>query len=239
MKQAKFSADGKAYEMAYDCPDQEINNQINEIFSDKDYELAKRKKDMVVLDVGANIGMFSLFIKDWAKKIYAVEPSERIFACLEENTKNWDNIEIFNVGFANMKGKAQLYGKGEETPQTMMLGGEHMEIIDVTTIEDFMNENKIDHIDVMKIDVEGAEYVIFADDIFKRVADRIDFIVGESHYLHNMLPEHALMMLERVGFKARLLPRENYVQYLDYENTYTGQKDTYGVKKPTLFVGEK
>ena len=236
MKTAKFSADGKDYEMFYDCPDQEINNQINEIFSDKDYELAKRGKDLVVLDVGANVGMFSLFIKDYARKIYAVEPSRRVFACLKENTKDWDNIEIFNVGLMNRKGKEFLYGKEEETPQTMMIKGDQKELIDIITIEEFMNENKIDHIDVMKIDTEGAEYVILADNSFKAVAEKIDFIIGETHYIDTMIPEHVLLMLKRAGFKPKLLRRKNCLVVLNYHNPYTNQVDNYPVKKPTMFT---
>ena len=239
MKQAKFSVDGKDYKMAYDCPDKEINDQINEIFSDKDYELAKRKKDMIVLDVGANVGMFSLFIKDYAKKIYALEPSRRCFECLKINTKDWNNIEIFNIGLANRKDKAMLFGKGDQTPQTMMLEGENKEVIDITTIEDFMNEQKIDHVDVMKIDTEGAEYIILADQTFRNMASKIDFVIGESHFVNDMIPEHAIMMLERAGFKAKLLPLNNFVLWLNYENTYTGQKDRFEVRKPTLFIGEK
>ena len=239
LKQAKFSSENVDYTMNYDCPDQEIESQINEIFSDKDYELAKRKRNMVVLDVGANIGMFSLFIKDWAKKIYAIEPSKRCFEALRENTKDWNNIEIFNIGFANKKGEGFLYGKEEETPQTMVLEGENRETIDITTIEDFLNENKIEHIDVMKIDVEGMEYVILTDETFRRIASKIDFIIGESHYIQQAIPEHALLMLKKAGFKAKLLPRENYVLWLNYENKVTGQKEKYEVKKPTLFIGEK
>ena len=239
MKTAKFSADGKDYKMFYDCPDQEINNQINEIFSDKDYELAKRKKDMVVLDVGANIGLFSLFIKPYARKIYAVEPSRRIFECLKENTKDWDNIEIFNIGFLNRKGRYPLYADGEDTPQTMILKGEKMELADITTIEDFMNENNIEHVDVMKIDTEGTEYIILADNSFKAVADRIDFIIGESHYFHRMFPEHILLMLKKSGFKAKLLPIKNQYLWLNYENELTGQRERFEVKKPSLFIGER
>ena len=238
MKQAKFQADGIDYEMAYDCPDDEIKDQINEIFSDKEYELAKRKKDMVVLDVGANVGMFSRFIKDYAKKIYAVEPSKRCFDCLKENTKDWDNIEIFNVGFLNSKGKHYIFGNGDETPQNMMTEGEHSELTDITTIEDFMKENKIEHVDVMKIDTEGAEYVIFADQSFKNVAPKIDFIIGEGHYLDKAMPEHLFLMLKEAGFKAKLLPFVNQFIWINYENVYTGQKARFEVKKPTMFIAE-
>ena len=142
MKQAKFSADGKKYEMAYDCPDEEINNQINEIFSEKCYKLAKRKKNMVVLDIGANVGMFSLFIKPYARKIYAVEPSRRIFECLKENTKDWDNIEIFNVAFLHHIGKEQIYSKSSDIPpQSFMEKGNYQETTNVTTIEQFFKDN--------------------------------------------------------------------------------------------------
>ena len=239
MKQAKFEVKGKKYAMAYDFPDEEINNQINEIFSDKDYELAKRKKDMVILDVGANVGMFSLFIKDFARKIYAVEPSRRIFECLRQNTKDWDNIEIFNVGFFNRRGRQPLYGDGEQTPQTMMKSGNKQELVNTITIKDFIDDNKIDHIDVMKIDTEGAEYVIFADNSFLNIADKIDFIIGESHYIHDMLPEHVLLMLKKAGFKAKILPIKNQYLWLNYENIYTGQKERFEVRKPSLFIGER
>lgn len=239
MKQVKFSADNIAYEMFYDCPDQEMGTQIQEIFSNKDYKLAQRKKDMVVLDIGANVGMFSLFIKPYARKIYAVEPSKRIFTCLKENTKNWDNIEIFNVGFFNNKGKNFLYGKGEETPQTMMIPGEHTEAVDTVTIEEFMNENKIDHIDVLKMDTEGSEYIIFADESFRRIADRIDYIIGESHHVMGALPKHIIPILAKANFKARLLPRKNYSVYLNYQNSQTGQKEIFQVKENSLFVAER
>ena len=239
MKQANFEVDGKKYAMVYDCPDQEINNQINEIFSEKCYELAKRKKDIIVLDVGANVGMFSLYIKDFARKIYAVEPSRRCFECLKENTKDWDNIEIFNVGFWNIKGKNFLYGKGEETPQTMVMGGENRELIDTVTIEEFIKENKIEHIDVMKIDVEGAEYIILTDNSFKNIANRIDFIIGESHYFDRIMPEHILLVLEKVGFKAKLLPIKNLILGFNYHNEYTGQRDIYEVKKPSMFIAKR
>ena len=112
-------------------------------------------------------------------------------------------------------------------------------MVDIITIEEFFKENKIEHIDVMKIDVEGAEYIIFADNSFKNIANKIDFIIGESHYINEMLPDHVLALLKRAGFKAKLLPIKNQYLFLDYENTYTGQKEIFEVKKATLFIGTK
>ena len=240
MKQLSFQVDGKDYSMFYNCPEQEIQDQINEIFSEKCYELAKRGKDLVVLDVGANVGLFSLFIKPYARKIYALEPSRTIFECLKENTKDWDNIEIFNLGFSNTVGKGVLYGSSPTTPpQNFLKVDTYQEVIDVTTIEQFMKDHNIDHVDVMKIDTEGAEYIILADQTFKNVASKIDFIIGESHYEIESFPEAVLMMLEEAGFKAELLPIENYIRVMNYYNMYTGQKQRYEIKKPTLFKGER
>lgn len=240
MKQLSFESEGKTYMMSYDCPQEEIQDQINEIFSDRCYELAKRGNDLVVLDIGANIGMFSLFIKDYAKKIYALEPSRRMFECLKENVKDWDNIEIFNVGLSNTTGKGVLYGDSPDTaPQNFLKQGTYQEVIDVTTIEQFMKDHSIDHIDVMKIDAEGAEYIILADQTFKSVAPKIDFVIGESHYEAGSFPEAVLMMLGETGFKAELLPIDNYLKIMNYFNMYTGQKQRYEVKKPTMFIGTK
>ena len=86
---------------------------------------------------------------------------------------------------------------------------------------------------------EYLDDVIIVDNSFKNVADKIDFIIGESHYANEMLPDHVLALLKRAGFKAKLLPIKNQYLFLNYENIYTGQKEKIEVRKPTLFIGER
>ena len=55
----------------------------------------------VVLDIGANIGLFTLFIKDQIPnaKVFAFEPSPETFDCLHYNvSKLGDDVKVFNLG---------------------------------------------------------------------------------------------------------------------------------------------
>lgn len=52
--------------------------------------------------------------------------------------------------------------------------------METLTLEDFFKQNNIDHVDILKIDAESAEYEIFKD-TFKNIADKIDCIIGEDH----------------------------------------------------------
>ena len=36
----------------------------------------KIKKDLIVLDVGANIGLFTQYVSEYAKQVYSIEPSD-------------------------------------------------------------------------------------------------------------------------------------------------------------------
>ena len=51
----------------------------------------------VVLDLGANIGLFSRKAAKIAGKVISVEASPEHFACLVENTSEFNNIEYINA----------------------------------------------------------------------------------------------------------------------------------------------
>ena len=66
-------------------------------------DIFNQKKDMVILDVGANIGVVTQYMRQFAKKIYAIEPSPEHFEALKKNKEfnGWDNVEIFNLALAD------------------------------------------------------------------------------------------------------------------------------------------
>ena len=49
------------------------------------------------------------------------------------------------------------------------------------SLVDFFKKNRIKEVDILKIDVEGAEKEIFEADDFPLVADKIKLIIGEIH----------------------------------------------------------
>ena len=46
--------------------------------------ISRGKKDLTIVDIGANIGLTSYYFKDYAKIVYAVEPAKKHFDCIQK-----------------------------------------------------------------------------------------------------------------------------------------------------------
>lgn len=223
---------GQRTRVCFWFPADDLKNQFHEIFENDVYNPHTNKKDLVVVDMGANVGLASLYFKDMAKKIYAIEPCPETFKCLEENTKMYPNIERFNYAISvddNVKQKFSgdsLFAKD----------GNPIEV-DTMTFGTFLKQNKIKHIDVLKIDVEGWEYVIFSEPSFRKNIDKIDIIVGESHYAPHINPSFIPVILDELGFKVEFDPNPNLLY-----NSVVCIHDTekkYTIFEPTNFIAKR
>lgn len=143
-------------------------NSLNEIL------VCKRhlKPDSVFVDIGANQGEFSLFAAKRVTqgKVIALEPRTQMFAQLKENLElnRLRNIELLNCGCSDTSRMAELYGSSRpELNQARNEGlaslysGERrdtpLETITLRTFDEIADELKFARVDMMKIDVEGAE----------------------------------------------------------------------------------
>lgn len=141
-----------------------------------------------IFDVGANIGLFSLFINKLQKKvkIYAFEPVREIFEILQANIRlhSVANISLFNYGlssqnkadvlftfYPNMAGNSTIkpIEKLEQRKvMTSLLNEEKVKYLfqsqlvkgEVKTLSSIVNDLNIRSIDLLKIDVEGEEYQV-------------------------------------------------------------------------------
>ena len=128
-------------------------------------------KDSICLDIGANIGSFTVFLASIARHVYAFEPEPNNFKQLEENTtyfgspinsstSHLNNIKIVNYAVSDKLGINTLHMCPTDNGMHRLYnskwcdGGEQIEV-KTTTIDFFTNNNKISFI---KIDVEGWEY---------------------------------------------------------------------------------
>ena len=176
-----------------------------EIYFDGIYhDMFNNKKDMVVIDVGANIGVVTQFMRDFSKKLYAIEPSTEHFEALKKNKEfnKWDNVEVFKVAIADEDGEMDLLlNEGNRTMHSLNYGkvaargGSRFEIksmdgaqykgsekVKTVRFDTFMKENKIDKVDFCKFDVEGAEDLILRSEGFGKIADKVRAIMVEFHY---------------------------------------------------------
>lgn len=139
---------------------------INEVILQDEYRAHSRiKEDSIVIDAGANIGTFSVFAATLASqgKVYAFEPTRSTFETLEKNLQPYPNAVAVHNALGNHVGQAELLienssGEGNTLAETGLAGSySGKEIVPVTTIDAFVREQNLPHVDFIKIDTEGFE----------------------------------------------------------------------------------
>ena len=132
---------------------------------DQLHYLSKELKSDVLIDIGANIGFYSILLSDSFKKIYSFEPNKRNFQALKKNieTNNLNNIEIFNFGLGNKEEilignsntKGELFQTSGFAVSKENTEGEKVLIKNGDDTLKFNNK-----IITIKIDVEGFELFV-------------------------------------------------------------------------------
>jgi FkbM family methyltransferase len=136
------------------------------------------KPDFQILDIGANIGLHALVMAQQLSekgKIYAFEPSKKTFNALTENIK-LNNLEekvtAFNLALSN-KSETLFLAAPEaanisdadadayNSLHAVQTSRGNAEEIQAITLDSWMAEGKIGKIDLIKIDIEGAELLCF------------------------------------------------------------------------------
>ena len=121
-----------------------------------------------VIDLGANVGLFSLYMlkKRNCKRIYAVEPTKKAFSQLSESLHDELNSSIHKLAIHNFEGKSKIKSVEDNSTISGFIDDVHPytqhnmkeEEVDVVTLSRFMNDHNLDHVDLIKIDIEGCEY---------------------------------------------------------------------------------
>jgi len=180
--------------------------------------------DEVFVDVGANIGGYSIRTARMAKKVYAFEPELRNFSFLKENVRlnNLHNIDIRNVAVGGHACKARLHLSGFHGRSSIVGKGEFVEV-DCVNLDSVL-EGK-DNIGAVKIDVEGAEALVLkgAKDTLKRT----NFVIIEirnpethtSHLINQYLTKHGFVFVERHNSNNIFMNKQNFPNDHSVEGT--------------------
>jgi len=151
------------------------------------------KEGDVVLDVGANIGYYTLlFSKLVGKngKVFAFEPTEHFIGVLNKNVKenNINNVEIQKIGLSNKEQELKIdIGPSSATlhsPENFDTILDN-ETINLTTMNDFVHRRSLEKIDFIKIDIDGHEPMFFegAWEALEKFSPIVIFEVSHLHYL--------------------------------------------------------
>jgi FkbM family methyltransferase len=140
------------------------------IVSDQYYAKKFLKNDSVVIDAGANMGVFSVFAAKICQEgtIYGFEPSSYTFEILSKNTAPYPNVKstLSGLGDVATQKNILIYPNStvgnimEDSARASFVFKEHIEkseSVKIIKIDDFVEQNNIKKIDFIKIDTEGYE----------------------------------------------------------------------------------
>jgi FkbM family methyltransferase len=152
-------------------------------FEETEIEFLKKylKKGDTFIDIGANIGLYSLYaskIVDNKGKVIAFEPTPSTFKRLMQNIQlnNVTNVEANNIGLSNQKSTLKLHisndGYDAWNSFTVLNDIVISDEIDayVDTLDSYFASNNIKNVRLVKVDVEGWEKYVLegATNLLKR-----------------------------------------------------------------------
>ncbi len=226
-----------------------VYNLSSSALSGEDYLLHRlaATPPATVFDIGANEGDYveSVHKAFPSATIYAFEPHPRTFVRLQERTGS--TAKCFNLACDKEIGSFELHDlAGEKGTQLASLSREALLplgrpiesfLIKSITLDEFCAQNKIDRIDLLKIDTEGNERRVLEGAARLLSEGRIDCIQFEFNEMNvasrsfmmdfiKLLPRHRLYRLLPNG----LLPIQKYSPFFG---------EMFGYQNIVAFVGEQ
>jgi FkbM family methyltransferase len=180
-----------------------------------DFIVGVLEPGMTFVDIGANVGLFSIPAAKKVQhgKVFAFEAASWSYERLLENSRlnSLTNLGAVHCAIGDCVGTAMLqinaHGKdglntlGRPTHSQAQVVGK--ESVSITTLDRFLQEHSILSVDVMKVDVEGAELMVFrgAKDLLHR--QDAPLILYESGFLSKGFDYHPVeqvWLLQSYGF---------------------------------------
>ncbi len=213
------------------------NDHISQPILDGKFELAESsfvqrylKPGMTVLDIGAHHGFYSLLaslVVGPGGRVYSFEPSPRERNALLKHLRlnRRTNVQVMDFALGNENADANLYVvDGNQTGcnslrPPVVLSGTSSAKVRVARLDDWLEQQKISHIDFVKLDVEGGEIQVLkgSERLLERKPRPVilmevqDIRTQPWGYRSKDVVEH----LNRRGFTWLAINRNGYLEPLD------------------------
>lgn len=144
--------------------------------------LFQGRKDLTFLDIGANIGLVSIYAYDSCARIVAVEPAPDTFTVLKAMTVSLPKIEAVRAALAPEDGPCEFFQNEANTTasSTVNTYGTFMEVPGLT-LSSILSIYQLEHVDVVKCDSEGSEGESLSFDQLNAARNVVDCYYVETH----------------------------------------------------------
>jgi FkbM family methyltransferase len=115
----------------------------------------------VFVDVGANVGYFTLLAAKLGADVIAYEPTPSVFRRLAENVElNSLHAKLVNAAAMDRAGRFPLYLSEDDPEANSLFGSGGSVTVSAVRLDDDLASRGISRVDVLKIDAEGAEPLV-------------------------------------------------------------------------------
>lgn len=206
-----------------------LGHQAEEILKGRIYApYLENKENATVIDCGGNIGLFSLYASKYAKQVYCLEPDPELFNLIEDMVlfNDLKNVTPVNAAIFIENKMFDFFRNPNRTMNSL-----HSAVanpmyppikVPAITLEKLFADQKIEHCDLLKIDIEGSEVEVLSSDSFAKVASKIDTVIGESHQWSGRHPQQLIDALTSQGFTVHSIPND--------AELFVATKETLGTK---------
>jgi len=178
-----------------------------------------------VIDVGRNIGVTTAAIAKKVGKrgrVYSFEPVPEYFDILKKNlsANKLENAEAFQLAVSDRVGRIDFYQKGGSSGIIVEKGAKKFKA-NTTTIDRFLNDQKIERIDLINMDCEGSELLVLKGAKESLQKNKVK-IFCEIH--HNSLRhlgqsvQRVVQYLQKLGYEVHSVSLDDLSMRSDFGN---------------------
>src|SRR3989442_1707168 len=167
-----------------------------------------RRSFPVVVDVGANVGDFTLAMANRCGKLIAIEPGFENFTSLESNIEanGIRNTTALKIAAHNTEETLRLQGMGS---MLHVVDSGNGEVARGLPLDRVLNQLGAKHIDLLKIDVQGHEEKVLRGMRDLLSEKRLDMLVVEAHPNRGLRAADITSIMKTYGYK--LVMNDNYL----------------------------
>lgn len=155
---------------------------FEQIFVWDDYDLPVESNPAFIIDGGANVGFASVYFANQYPdaRIIAVEPDESNAEMLRRNTSPYPNVSVIQAGIWYRSANLKIENPEDEKWLFRVREAEaEGEGVKAVTIAKLLEQSSSGYIDILKLDIEGAEREVFSYN--SEWLDKVDLLIIELH----------------------------------------------------------
>ena len=158
-------------------------------FENDFYWYLKDQDELNLIDLGANIGLFSLYVSPACEKVFSVEPTPSHFELLKElvDVAGKKNIEPHQLAVGTSDGEAEFNIHERNSTMNSFLNcsvdphsGKTVKV-KTQTLNSFIDSLDVDRVGFVKMDIEGFENEVIFEPSFEDAITKIDGLYVEVH----------------------------------------------------------